>query len=121
MAKYHCACGVTGEENFYKNAKYQCKSCWNKRTATKQKDKIMSLKQRYGGKCIKCGYDKCLEALVFHHRNPSEKEFNLGDKRGYNEQRLMEELNKCDLLCSNCHIEIHSGDYHGELIKNGLR
>ena len=122
MPVYTCkTCGTSGQEHFYSTAKYQCKSCWNKRTATSQKDKVMSLKKRYGGRCIKCGYDKCLEALVFHHRDPHEKEFTLSDRRGCSEKNLIEELDKCDLLCSNCHIEIHSGDYHSGLIKAALK
>lgn len=33
-----------------------------------------------GGKCERCGYDKCLDALEFHHINPEEKEIKLGNK-----------------------------------------
>lgn len=108
MSKYVCrTCGVEGEENFYKSAKYQCKSCWNKRTAQSQKDKVKQLKEEYGGKCSRCGYDKCIDALEFHHLDPTVKEFHLGEARGLKIETLRAELDKCELVCRNCHTEIH--------------
>lgn len=107
MAMYECSCGVTGSEHFYKNAKYQCKKCWNSRTSKSGKEKVLSLKEEYGGKCTRCGYDKCIDALEFHHLDPTQKEFHLGEARGRNLASLREELNKCILVCRNCHTEIH--------------
>ena len=105
---YTCrSCGKEGAEHFYASAKYQCKECWNSRTAKTQKDKIVMLKESYGGKCTVCGYDKSLNALEFHHTDPSEKEFNLGARRGLKEETLRKELDKCVLVCRNCHAEIH--------------
>ena len=110
MTAYTCrTCGIAGQENFYKTAKYQCKACWNKRTAQTGKDKVQTLKLEYGGKCSICGYDKYLGALEFHHVDPSTKEFHLGTRRGYDITRLRAELDKCVLVCSNCHAEIHGG------------
>lgn len=107
--KHQCrTCPTTGEENFYKTAKYQCKSCWNKRTATAGKDKVRLIKEEYGGKCSRCGYDKCFNALEFHHLDPAQKEFHLGARRGLNIEALRKELDKCILVCRNCHTEIHS-------------
>jgi hypothetical protein len=60
-----------------------------------------------GGKCSKCGYNKSLSALTFHHRNPKEKEYELGHIKDNNWQRVKKELDKCDLVCFNCHMEIH--------------
>ena len=106
---YRCrTCDVTGSENFYSAAKYQCKSCWNKRSVKSGKDKITTLKLEYGGKCSICGYDKCLNALEFHHTDPTKKEFHLGERRGLNIEALRIELDKCIIVCSNCHAEIHS-------------
>lgn len=60
-----------------------------------------------GGKCKICGYNKCLAALEFHHRNPKEKERAISSlHKTWN--KIKEELDKCDLLCSNCHREVHS-------------
>ena len=62
-----------------------------------------------GGKCEICGYNKCIEALEFHHKDPSKKDFSLGAK-GHSRSwdRVKEEIEKCVLLCSNCHREIHA-------------
>jgi len=106
--KYQCrTCSTTGEENFYKTARYQCKACWNKRTAQTGKDKIKDIKLEYGGKCSRCGYNTCLDALEFHHTDPSIKEFHLGERRGLRIDTLRAELNKCILVCRNCHTELH--------------
>lgn len=105
---FNCkTCGIEGEKYFYKTQKWYCKSCWNKRTAQTQKDKVKQIKTDYGGKCVKCGYNKCLDALEFHHIDPTEKEFHLGDKRGFSIDKLKKELDKCILVCRNCHTEIH--------------
>lgn len=63
-----------------------------------------------GGHCEVCGYNKCLSALTFHHRNPNEKDFGISDLMSYvNWDRIKKELNKCHLLCLNCHCEVHDG------------
>lgn len=64
--------------------------------------------KRKGGKCEECGYDRCQDALVFHHENPEEKEFGLaqnGITRTWKE--YWNEAQKCKLLCANCHAEKH--------------
>ena len=60
------------------------------------------------GKCIICGYNKSLHALTFHHRNPEEKEGTVGQMLDWSWDKLKAELDKCDLLCSNCHKELHN-------------
>ena len=63
-----------------------------------------------GGKCIACGYNRCIQALVFHHINPSEKEFRLSNAaNNVSLERYRLELDKCVLLCANCHQEVHAG------------
>lgn len=61
-----------------------------------------------GGECIRCGYSKCLAAFDFHHRDPQEKDVKISDfrKRKFTDEIKLE-LDKCDLLCANCHREIH--------------
>ena len=63
-----------------------------------------------GGKCQLCGYSRCPEALEFHHLKNGEKDFGISD-RGYTRswKTIREELDKCILLCANCHREVHSG------------
>lgn len=74
---------------------------WRKRT----KVQLVLYK---GGKCVKCGYNKCIEALQFHHLNPKEKDFTISGK-SLSFERLRLEADKCILLCANCHIETHHG------------
>lgn len=64
-----------------------------------------------GGKCAKCGYNNCEGALQFHHLNPREKEFtissiNLNDSN-FSFEKVLQEIDKCILLCANCHAEEH--------------
>ena len=76
----------------------------------KRRKKIRQMAIEYkGGKCQKCGYDFCLEALEFHHRDMGEKDFSISSK-GYTRSWdcVKRELNKCVLLCANCHREIHA-------------
>lgn len=63
-----------------------------------------------GGKCQCCGYNKYVGALEFHHINSEEKDFGISAK-GYTRswKRVKEELDKCILVCANCHREIHAG------------
>ena len=62
-----------------------------------------------GNKCSICGYNKCDEALEFHHLDPSQKEFGIcSDGRTRSWDRIKEELSKCILVCANCHREIHN-------------
>jgi len=109
MAIYECMCGTVGQENFYASAKYQCKSCWNKRTAQSARDKLDLLIAERGGACERCGYDRCNAALQWHHTDPSQKEFSIGNRRGLGLEQLREETSKCQLLCANCHSEVHAG------------
>lgn len=61
-----------------------------------------------GGKCEICGYNKCLGALDFHHLDPSQKDFTISNSNIYkNLDKLKEEVDKCILVCANCHREIH--------------
>lgn len=62
-----------------------------------------------GGCCIKCGYNK--SSLVFHHKDPLKKLFVLG-LSGLNRNifSILEEFEKCELLCHNCHIDIHNNE-----------
>lgn len=63
-----------------------------------------------GGCCIGCGYKRSVAALDFHHLDPAKKDFGLGMNgltRSW--QKTKEELDKCILVCSNCHREVHAG------------
>lgn len=58
-----------------------------------------------GGECKFCGYSKCIGALEFHHLNPSIKDELVCRSRSF--EKIKKELDKCILLCSNCHREKH--------------
>lgn len=78
--------------------------------AVKRRRKILMQKaiNYKGGKCKICGYKKSTRALSFHHINPKDKEFGISEKgitRAWN--KIQKELDKCILLCANCHAEIH--------------
>ena len=60
-----------------------------------------------GGACSKCGYNKSIRSLVFHHINPEEKDFTISDSNIKTWDKIKVELDKCELLCSNCHGEVH--------------
>ena len=73
----------------------------------RRKIKDMAIEYK-GGKCEKCGYNKCNGALEFHHLNPEEKDFSIstsGTTKSF--ERIKKEIDKCILVCANCHREIH--------------
>ncbi len=81
------------------------------KAVAKRRKKLKTLAIKYkGGKCHICGYDKCAGALELHHLNKAKKSFGIGDK-GYTRswEKIREELDKCVLLCANCHREVESG------------
>ena len=78
-----------------------------------ESQKLRGIKRKYeailsrGAKCEKCGYDKNISALEFHHLESKEKDFHLGSAKTTNIDKLRKEVEKCILVCSNCHKEIH--------------
>lgn len=81
-----------------------CTNCMVNDRRIKLKIKMVEYK---GGKCEICGYNKCMRALSFHHLNPSEKDFTVSGKHCRKWQAVKQELDKCQLLCMNCHAEVH--------------
>ena len=57
-----------------------------------------------------CGYDRCIEALEFHHIDPTKKDFGISSK-GYARswEKVKNEIERCVLLCANCHRGFHAG------------
>lgn len=87
-----------------------CKKCTNEQTTERHLAFKKLAVEHKGGRCVCCGYKKYFGALDFHHLNPEEKEFNLGQfKTGNLNDKVKNELDKCILVCSNCHREIHAG------------
>lgn len=75
----------------------------------RKKLKVMAVELK-GGKCQVCSYDRCVSALEFHHIDEKTKEFDLST-RGLTRswEKIKNEVQKCVLVCSNCHREIHAG------------
>jgi len=85
----------------------KCASSWVIRNRQKKKERLV---EQFGGKCIVCGYKKYAGALDFHHLNPKEKSFALSVKGlSYSWESILEEANKCVLVCKNCHTEVEAG------------
>lgn len=83
-----------------------CDSC---RMTEIRREKKQILVDYLGGKCIVCEYNKCNQALQFHHINPEKKLFGLSNSGTKRIEVLISEADKCLLVCGNCHMEIHSG------------
>jgi hypothetical protein len=90
------------------NSSY-CKVCTIEQTVERQrrfKEKCVEYK---GGKCECCGYNKYIGAIEFHHEDPSKKDFNIAKARLTSfSDRVKSELDKCKILCANCHREAHA-------------
>lgn len=106
-------CQLHGETEFAKRKdgnriRWKCLKCETEAVQKRrEKIKIMAIAYK-GSKCQCCGYDKCMQALEFHHIDPTQKDFGLGAK-GYTRSwdKNKEELDKCVMVCANCHREIH--------------
>lgn len=73
-----------------------------------------------GNQCACCGYNKCIQALEFHHLNPTEKDFNFGSNSNRSWKDTRNEIQKCILVCTNCHREIHYGLIDNNLLKSSF-
>jgi len=87
---------------------YRCTKCRSV-AVQKRRDLIKKMAVEYkGGKCERCGYNKCIAALEFHHLSPEHKDFAIsqnGHTRSWN--KVKSEIDKCIMICSNCHKEEH--------------
>lgn len=123
MDTKNCArCNTTmplTEDNFYRvktgkdAGKWQgyCKPCNLQNTVERQRAFKQCCVDYKGGQCEHCGFDKSNAALDFHHIDPSEKDFTLSKVRNTsyekNRKKIESELDKCLLLCKNCHAIEH--------------
>ena len=123
-----CGCDILNERmtkgRLKKWCSESCRAKWryendpvikDRNTYTEQKARGYSNKwkalQYKGSKCQTCGESRPA-TLCFHHRDPSEKKIRL-DSRTFSITKLkllLEEIDKCDLLCHNCHQELHNAD-----------
>jgi hypothetical protein len=89
---------------------YRCKRCRAERVSDRRRKVKRILIKEAGGRCVLCGYDRCVAALHFHHLDPAKKSFHIsmqGVSRSIAKARA--ETEKCVLLCANCHAEVEQG------------
>jgi hypothetical protein len=92
----------------YKGGHGSYKELCNPCKVTKQRAELKEKAvQQLGGKCEICGYDKSMRALQFHHIDPTRKDFSISSKGTIKWESIKKEIEKCQLLCANCHTEIH--------------
>lgn len=105
----HCkVCSNLAVKDTYKNNK-ESKS----KTDSRNKNRRKRMRLIIDNIKISCGCSLCKEntpiCLDFHHLNPDEKEKKPTTLVDYGFEELILELNKCILLCSNCHRKVHAG------------
>lgn len=98
------------------NNTYKCVECRKQAVNWKRRCNKLRLIEYKGGKCEICGYNKCIEALEFHHKNPNDKEFGISNGNTVSFEKMKVEADKCMLVCSNCHREIHAKIKNEQLI-----
>ena len=129
LEKYeNCVCcgkPLTGRQRKYcskecKDKSERLKNPSYKRQRRRGIDRKLKLVELKGGCCENCGYSKNLSALTFHHIDPRDKSFNIEMKNIANHewQTVLEEVDKCQLLCHNCHHEMHHPDLDVKIIKS---
>lgn len=97
--------------NFYKRKRggeySYCKKCFNELCTERQQQIKLKCIEYMGGKC-RCGYNQCVGALEFHHKDPTQKDpkIRFGNSR-VSFKKIEKELDKCIMLCANCHREEH--------------
>ena len=108
-------CRETDSSKFNGHKKSKCKRCQNSsntKTYPKlkewRKNTKLKLVEGFGSICSCCGLIDAPLVYDFHHLNPSEKDFSLSSKvKSWDV--IVNEANKCIMLCSHCHRKIHSG------------
>ena len=88
----------------------RCKKCRSEAVARRRRRVKETVIREKGGRCVICGYCRCIRALHLHHVDPETKLFGIAQRgltRGIAEVR--EEAKKCVALCANCHMEVEDG------------
>lgn len=95
---------ISSHKHYEKNKKYYRDR--NKRRYQDTRQLIRSLKKQ----CAWCGYSKHSAALDFHHKDGEKKEatISLIYLKGWGRERILKEVDKCVIICSNCHREHHA-------------
>lgn len=91
----------------------ECKVCFSKRMMVRYEERAKYIVSLKGGACSICGYNKCPAALEFHHTDPTQKEFQINKRWSMSDVAIQKEIDKCVLLCANCHRETHWNQNRG--------
>lgn len=88
----------------------RCARCRSEAVSRRRRRVKETLVAEAGGACVLCGYARCIRALHFHHVDPESKAFGLAHQ-GFTRSlaTMRQEIAKCVLLCSNCHMEVEAG------------
>lgn len=113
ITKYCSVCQTTkNADEFYlrknKILTTYCKPCMNKNATSRQQEVKRMAVNAKGGKCHYCGYNKYLGALEFHHIDPKTKDPKWSSMKSKSFEAIQIELDKCLLVCANCHREVHA-------------
>lgn len=102
----------------WKTIPVEKKTEWKLKAKLREQQNKQDIIKYKGGACILCGYVKCTWALHLHHLVPADKgeKFKRGNKIEWKLSLHKEEIDKCILVCANCHQEIHSG-MHQDIIQ----
>lgn len=96
---------------FYKGkngVRSYCKPCTRAEALVRANNFKQKCVEYKGGQCEICGYNKYIGALQFHHHNPAKKDSQISKLTSYSfNDSVKKELDKCQLLCCNCHQEVH--------------
>jgi hypothetical protein len=88
-----------------------CRKCVQRKNTESRRKRKRLLVEYKGGRCELCGYDKFYGALDFHHKDPLEKKIRIAQMSLISFERLKPEIDKCMLLCADCHREIEYQSY----------
>ena len=105
-------CARHGMTEFWLESRgiYRCLRCRSEAVARRRRRLKQELVVAAGGRCAICGYDRCIGALHFHHRDGHSKAFGLSERGLTKSIEVMRgEVAKCILLCANCHSEVEAG------------
>lgn len=117
-----------GKKEFQTNCR-ACQKLYRKEHYEKNKEKYIIKAKNYKNtfiewfleikkqlKCAKCGENRYW-VLDFHHKDPKEKEGSISKMmRECNKEKILNEINKCTILCSNCHRDLHHLEKHAEVV-----
>lgn len=106
--KPQIGCCIICQQPLKNRRRKVCPSCNTNRRRFVIKEKMILYK---GGKCSRCGYNRCNAALEFHHLDPQQKSFSLASNHSRSWKTIQKELDKCILVCSNCHREINDEQF----------